>query len=273
MMLCVMAVVLLSVSVVPVLLDRLTPGTPPGVRLSAWLAIVLTVLGAVLAVPVIAATGGHAVTAAVVAAPVVVLTYRIRHRYNDIMRGAGGHARAVRMIARPTNGVRSQTPVVTIDSPLPLVYCLAGPPSLVVTTTGAHTRLNSAELEAVLAHEEAHLRQRHAQLRAILQAIATTIWWLPFFDHAAKRITEATELCADRAAARRHHPDTLARALVALAPAPSIAVGAALTGATERLEHLLQQPQRHYGRQLAIALVVTTPAIEFLTLALGCPLF
>lgn len=270
---CVLAIALLSMSVAPVLLDRLTPGTPAGVRLAGWLATVGTVLGAVLAIPVIAAAERHAVTAAVVAVPIAVLAWRIWRRYTEIMRRAGDHAQALHLIARPAEGMRSQTPVVTIDSELPLVYCVPGRPGLVVTTTGAHDRLTSTELEAVLAHEEAHLRQRHAHLRASIQAIATTVWWLPFFGHAAERITDATELCADTAATRRHHPHTLARALMALAPAPPATLGAALTGAPERLEHLLRQPQRHYRRKLAIALVAATPAIGLFTVAVACPLF
>ncbi|EUA29899.1 peptidase M48 family protein [Mycobacterium xenopi 4042] len=225
MVLCVLTITLVCIAVVPALLDRVTPMTSPVVRLTAWLATLVTVLGAVLALPVIAMATGHAATATVVSVPIALLAQGIWRRYTEIMRSTREHAQAVYLISRPANGVRSQTPVVTIDSVLPLVYCLPGHPGLIVTTTAVRKRLGSAELQAVLAHEEAHLRQRHIQLRAMIEAVAITVRWLRFFRRAAERVTAATELCADSAAARRHHPHTLARALLALAPAPPGALG------------------------------------------------
>lgn len=272
MALCVLAVVLLSVSVVPALLDRLAVGTGPVMRLAAWLATVITVVGAVFAVPLITAVKGHFVAAAVVTVPLLVLAYRICRRYRGIMIRARDHALAVRLIARSAPGLRAQTSVVTIDSPIPLVYCLSARTDVIVITTGAHDRLTLTEMDSVLAHEEAHLRQRHPHLRAVVQSIAAVVWWLPFFRRAAERITDATELCADAVATRHHHPHTLARALMALAPAPVSAVGAALTGAPERLEHLLHPPQRRHRRHLAMALVAIAPTAALFGMTLGCPL-
>ena len=49
--------------------------------------------------------------------------------------------------------------VILLDD-RPLVYCLPGRDRVVVTT-GALNRLNRAQLQAVLAHEQAHLSARH----------------------------------------------------------------------------------------------------------------
>ncbi|EUA50596.1 putative zn-dependent protease with chaperone function [Mycobacterium xenopi 3993] len=130
MVLCVLTITLVCIAVVPALLDRVTPMTSPVVRLTAWLATLVTVLGAVLALPVIAMATGHAATATVVSVPIALLAQGIWRRYTEIMRSTREHAQAVYLISRPANGVRSQTPVVTIDSVLPLVYCLPGHPAL-----------------------------------------------------------------------------------------------------------------------------------------------
>ncbi|BCQ07864.1 protease HtpX [Mycobacterium heckeshornense] len=272
MLLCVATLSLLTMSVVPPLLDRLTPGVAPMMRLAAWLATLVTVLGAVMGLPAIVMASGRAVTATVLILPMVLVAQRIRRRYAEFMHNAHEHAQAVNVISCSAGEAGSKTRVVTLDSALPLVYSLPGRPGLVVTTTGVRRRLSSAELQAVLAHEEAHLRQRHAELRAVVEAVAATLWWSRFFRCVAEHVTAATELCADSAAARHHHPHTLARALLALAPAPTGALGAALTGAAERLEQLLCRPQRNRFRQLVVALTAVMPAVAILTIAFWCPL-
>ncbi|MBV9793911.1 MAG: M56 family metallopeptidase [Actinobacteria bacterium] len=194
---------------------------------------------------------------------------------------AGAHRRRVRhdevltVIARPgPDGVQ------VIDDDQPAVYCLPGRRRIVLTT-GALRCLKGRQLEAVVAHERAHLAGRHHLLVAFAGALQHAFPVVPFFALAATQVGDLVEVAADDVATRRENRLTLAGALLAVAAAgaPAGALGAGGTAAAERIRRLIEPPGRPSRGQWALTsltlatvsmLSVGAPAVALLTI-LHCP--
>ncbi|MBA2669534.1 MAG: M56 family metallopeptidase [Gemmatimonadetes bacterium] len=84
-------------------------------------------------------------------------------------------------------------------------------------------RLSRPELEAVIAHEAAHVRRRDPLRLSVLRFVACMLFWLPAVRQLTEDLADEAEVRADDAAAR-DRPLALATALVQLAqwlrPAP-----------------------------------------------------
>ena len=164
--------------------------------------------------------------------------------------GASVVVRAARFRRRHREGVallgqyRPELGAWVINHAKPLVYCVGGRRRGVVLTTGAIVALDPDELSAVLAHERAHLRQRHMQLVILADGLRCGLGWIPGVRAASDEIAELVELCADDAARQATDGRTVASALLTLAagPMPLGALGAS-TGVTRaRLSRLLDPP-------------------------------
>src|SRR5581483_3535026 len=101
------------------------------------------------------------------------------------------------------------------------------------------------QLQAVLAHERAHLRCRHHLMLAAAAALARAFPRVPLFAQAGPELGVLAEMAAD-AAARRHGPDHLAKALVILARAGTrpAALAAGGPAAIARIQRLLAPPRQ-----------------------------
>ena len=129
------------------------------------------------------------------------------------------------------------------------------------------THLPVELVEALLAHELAHVR-RHDYLVNLLQTLVEALlfyhpvtWWL------SRRIRAERELVADQLAARVVPPRRLARALAALAELPSRDVAfPALAPAAHggplmsRIEKLIRPDRRHAGARTTLPLLVLAGA-------------
>lgn len=103
----------------------------------------------------------------------------------------------------------------------PTVYCVPGRRGLVVLTDGTISRLSGPELQAVLEHERTHLHQRHdlvLEFFSVLHRAAPPPIRAP---QALREVELLIEALADRVARRDGGTVPLARALVALAQAPT----------------------------------------------------
>lgn len=100
----------------------------------------------------------------------------------------------------------------------------------VVVSTGLVGALSRAELRAVLAHEQAHLR-RSDPLRVLLaRVLVAHLWFLPLARDLRGRAWSGFELAADRDAARRYGRSALAGALLRVASTPAGGAVAAAVG-------------------------------------------
>jgi bla regulator protein blaR1 len=170
--------------------------------------------------------------------------------------------------------------LVVLDDERPAVYCLPGR-DRVVLTTGAISRLDGTQLQAVLAHERAHLAGRHHLVIMLARVLSGAFPGIRFLAVAATQVGILVEMAADDCAARQHRLP-LARALLALAtaPVPAAALGAAGTAGGQRIRRLLDPPRpAGTGRRIvgsavtllaAPALALAVPAGALLA-APGCP--
>jgi Zn-dependent protease with chaperone function len=92
--------------------------------------------------------------------------------------------------------LRSITCVV--DDPVPLSYALGGPRECIVVSNGMLKALEPAEIEAVFAHEEAHLLAHDGFLILIGQTIACSMAVVPGVRLAFARMRHAQEIVADK---------------------------------------------------------------------------
>ncbi|WP_095959363.1 M56 family metallopeptidase [Corallococcus macrosporus] len=153
-------------------------------------------------------------------------------------------------LAQALGRVRMSRPVRLLASArvdVPMVIGLWRP--LILVPAGAITGLTAAQLEAILAHELAHIR-RHDYLVNLLQSFVETllfyhpaVWWL------SQRIREEREHCADDLAVQCCGDAVLyARALarieeLRLAPSPHPALGVGDGALLTRVRRLLAVPE------------------------------
>ena len=167
-----------------------------------------------------------------------------------------------------------------IDSDRPAVYCLPGRRRIVLTT-GALTCLDGDQLDAVMAHERAHLSGRHHLILALAAALQRAFPAVGFFAVAARQIAYLVEIAADDAAVRRAPRLTVASALLAVAAAgaPAGALGAGGSAAAQRIQRLINPPSpdsmarravTYAALAAAAALTVAAIALAWVTIT-RCP--
>lgn len=159
-------------------------------------------------------------------------TARARHRdLVDVLAEPGPQGRA--------DGIR------VLDHATPTAYCLPGRRSRVVLTQGALAALPAGELDAVLAHERAHLRGRHDLLLEYFTVLHHSVPAPVRSAEALREVRLLVEALADRAAVRASGPVATARALMTLAQgrAPEAGLGAGGDGTTAaRMRLLADEP-------------------------------
>jgi Zn-dependent protease with chaperone function len=180
---------------------------------------------------------------------VLTLTWRYGRSVAGARRRASEHAQAARITGRrfPGTGIPPLSTAVVLETPQPAVYCVPGRPATIVLTTGALAVLDQPQLQAVLAHEHAHLAGRHHLLVTLGKAARAGFPGVPLFARGADEIARLAEMRADDVAARRRGRDTLLQALVAMGtgrplPAPSPSLAATGGALTVRVRRLLDPP-------------------------------
>lgn len=143
-------------------------------------------------------------------------------------------------------------------------FCLPGRDRQIVLTSAALAVLDAAQLQAVLAHERAHLRGRHHLVLACGRALVRGFGFVPVFRHADAEISRLVEMVADDVAAQHGHGRrTIAAAVVAMAegatPQATLGMGG-VTIAFARVSRLVE-PTRPLG-------ALRTAAVLSLLLAL-----
>jgi bla regulator protein blaR1 len=255
------------------------PDRAPAAAVVLWQAITLTgvlcALGVVLAAPeeVVRAVGagrpvataaliGALVVAAVIVVRLLVSLVAVVHRSRA--RRARHRTlvdlldRAERRPAYAVEGLR------VLDGALPMAYCVPGRKPRVVLSGGALEVLDDAQIAAVVAHEQAHLRHRHEIVResftAFHQAVPPPL--------RSRRPLDAVhlllEMVADDAASRRAGRATVRAALERLSDA----------GGEERRRRLdrLAVPAAG-GLGLAVAVAAAAALLVLPTVILVVPWF
>lgn len=133
------------------------------------------------------------------------------------------HREMLAFLSRPDPGKGA----VVIDHDTPLAYCLPGSGSVTVLSSGLLEKLNERELRAVLAHESAHLDQRHDLLLLAFASWNDALPWLPTTSLELEAVSELVEELSDDAALRISSRQDLLGALAVVALAPGGPAGPA----------------------------------------------
>lgn len=98
---------------------------------------------------------------------------------------------------------------VVLDDQAPVAYCLPrGIGSVTVLSKGLFAALAADELAAVVAHERAHVEQRHEVLLVAFKAWRAALPWFPIAKRAESEVEALAEMLADDQA-RRTQPDAV----------------------------------------------------------------
>ena len=158
-----------------------------------------------------------------------------------------------------------------VDHAVPLAYCLPGLRPRVVLSRGVLDLLREEEVRAVLAHEHAHVEQRHDLVVLPFAAFGTTFPWVPAVRTAQEQVALLVEMLADDRATRTSPREVLARALykVGSATVPSGGLGAGGDDVLLRAQRLVSPlPALSWaetaGVSAATALVLSLPALGLL---------
>lgn len=191
--------------------------------LLVWQAVSLAAVVAVLAAAPAAAAASHLPPALLVVAWLLGGGMLIRvlwsgHRVGTTLRAERRRHRAlVDLLGTRDDG--PDTGVRVLDHPTPTAYCLPGLRRRVVLSAGALATLQPSELQAVLAHERAHLRARHDLVLEFFTVVHRSVPAPVRCPAALREVALLAEVLADRAARRAAGTTALARALVSLARA------------------------------------------------------
>ncbi|MGH8883552.1 MAG: M56 family metallopeptidase, partial [Stackebrandtia sp.] len=210
-----------------------------------------------------AAIAGIVLAVAVIARAIWTLTNRLL----VARRERTTHAHTLTMIGHPHRDLG----VTVVDDNRPTAYCLPGRRHRVVLTTAALDALTQPALDAVVAHEHAHIRQRHHLVLAYADGLAAAFPRVAVFATAAEQIRRLLEMAADDASTARTNPLTLAEALINLAGTrtPTAALAASTGHTATRVRRLLNPPRPlHKPTAFAGALLATTALLLPLALVI-----
>ncbi|MFF8904804.1 M56 family metallopeptidase [Streptomyces olivaceoviridis] len=173
------------------------------------------------------------------------------------------HAEVLALVGRH----RSDLGVTVLDDDRPAAYCLPGYGHRIVLTTATLAALEPHALDAVIAHERAHVRGRHHLVLGCAEALERAFPRVALFRVAAAEIRRLVEMAADDEATANTARLTLAGALVELAGAGAPVAALAAGGDVARRVRRLMDPHRPLRRAvawagaLAAAAVLTLPVV------------
>ncbi len=154
-----------------------------------------------------------------------------------------------------------------LDHPVPVAYCLPGLRSRLVVSAGVLDALDGPGIRAVLAHERAHLRERHDLVVLPFVAWGATAPFVRGMVCAQLAVATLIEMRADDVAASATAPEQLTAALESMGGTAPAAALSSFTAAFDRRLHRIVAPPaplptaiRALVRVSALALVAAPAA-------------
>jgi Zn-dependent protease with chaperone function len=135
--------------------------------------------------------------------------------------------------------------VRVLAHPSAAAYCVPGLRSQVVVSEGALKLLSEDELAAVLAHEAAHVRERHDLVLLPFAALRRALPWSKVVADAQAQVELLVEMAADDRARRYCSPRRLATALLRFGtagamPTPHGMLGVHVQNVMARVDRLIK---------------------------------
>ena len=254
----------LSLVVPGVLADARWPDRAPAAAIALWqaitLAAVLSALGVVLAAPeelTRAAGSGKPVAAAALIGALAVaalIVCRLLISLHGVTRRSRArrarHRLLVDLLDRAEHRAEHRETLDVgnlrvLEGSLPLAYCVPGRQARVVLSDGVLKVLGRDEVAAVIAHEQAHLRQRHEVVMESFTAFYRAVPAPLRSRRPLDAVHLLVEMVADDAAIRRTGPGPLRAALERLTDAVPLAEDVVPEGdARRRRSARLADPHR-----------------------------
>ena len=170
---------------------------------------------------------------------------------------------------------------LVVDHPAAAAYCLPGLRPEIVISAGVLDLLDADELAAVLAHERAHLRERHDLVLLPFSALLRAFSWAGITTKAYRAVGLLLEMHADDRVLRQRPARELATALLRVGaaggggvPAGALAVAGQL-GECEvaaRVIRLLRPPPGLSGATRALVLTLSAALVVVPVALLVLPL-
>lgn len=159
--------------------------------------------------------------------------------------------------------------ITYVEDPRMVACCYGFLRPRIAITAGLLSRLDQAELQAVLVHERHHVERRDPLRYLVLHALAAAAFMFPATPAVRQRLEARTELAADAAALSLTSHGALAGALLAALSGleTRIAGAAGLTATESRIAHLSGTPALPPINTRA--LVVSVGLIGFIVTAAG----
>jgi Zn-dependent protease with chaperone function len=136
--------------------------------------------------------------------------------------------------------------LVVVDDPLPRAIAVPGLYGRVLLTTALVKALDATERRVVLAHERAHLRWRHGEIRLLVRLAAAVLPLVkPLVDDCDYQLERWADEAAADVADRQVVARTLARVALAARSGPDLAQqlpAFAEHAVTRRVQALLRRP-------------------------------
>ncbi|MDN5818377.1 MAG: M56 family metallopeptidase [Yaniella sp.] len=173
----------------------------PGAEIDTIIPVVLLLLAPLLLLAVILITGSW-----------------LRHRRQNTLRTLSK--------SLPCDGNRKIVAghnVLVLPSQSPIAFALPKRRCGIVISPVLLELLDEQELRAVLAHEAAHLKQRHHLVLALLHGVIVPLRWIPLVAAIADAVPHYLEMAADNAARSEVGTPALASALLKLGEKPKMA--------------------------------------------------
>lgn len=168
-------------------------------------------------------------------------------------------------------------PVLRVADDRPYAFALPARHGGIVVSEGCLATLETEELAAVLAHEQAHLQQRHHLVLLCTGALVRALSWVPLLAAIRSALPHYLEIAADDAARRRVGTPALASALLRLGeraePAALAGAGSEVLHAAgpDRIRHLVCPPEAG-GRGPAVAVAALLAGLAVVNTAVHLPL-
>ena len=132
--------------------------------------------------------------------------------------------------AMSRTGVRG---VGSVAADAPTAFCAGALRPFILVSEGLINRLRPDELDAVLLHEQEHVRTFEPLIRAAHETASDVFFYVPLVRWWSQRRLEDSELRADRVALERLGPKPVAAALLALGRSTAIQLVAGFGGVAE----------------------------------------
>lgn len=174
-------------------------------------------------------------------------------------RGVEARRAAEQLLARAVPRRVLGQDVLVVPDERPLALALPVRHGGIVVSQGTLTCLRETELAAVLAHERAHLRQRHHLIIGLVASLARHLRWVPLVAAIDAALPHYLEIAADNQARRTAGTSALVSALLRLGerstPVLPGSVGALHMAGPERIRHLVLPDRGSTGTLPALAVV------------------